>query len=60
MTKLNAQELNKLTEVDFIQFVEPYKVYVQSDGRDRMVELIAPTSLGHAAFLCKLSKINSK
>ena len=37
--------------------MELYKVYVQDDCRDRMVELIALTSLGYAAFLCYWSEV---
>ena len=55
-TELNAPKLRKLTKEDFIKFVDLYEVYVASDGRDRMVELITPSSLGYAAFLCKMTK----
>ena len=39
-TELNAPKLKKLTKEDFIKFVKLCEVYVQSDGRDTMVELI--------------------
>ena len=55
-TELNAPKLRKLTKEDIVKFVDLYEVYVAADGRDRMVELIAPSSLGYAAFLCKMTK----
>ena len=55
-TELNAPKLRKLTRDDWVKFAELYDVYHHSDGRDSMVELIAPTSLGYAAFLCKMNK----
>ena len=33
-----------------------YEVYAQDNGRDRMVDLIASSSFGYAAFLCKMTK----
>ena len=52
----NAPKLKKLTKEDIIEFVDLYDVYVQANGRDSMVELIAPTLVGYAAVLCKMSK----
>ena len=50
--KTNAPKLKKLTKEDIIEFVDLYDVYTQDNGRERMVDLIAPTSFGYAAFLC--------
>ena len=54
-TELNSPKLKKFTEADFIKLLELYKIYAQSDERDRMIELIAPTALGYPTFLRKLN-----
>ena len=59
-TELNAPKLKKLTKEDFIKFVDLYEVHVASDGRDRMVELIAPSALGYAAFLRNKTRSSSR
>ena len=46
-TETNAPKLKKFTKED---------LDLQDDGRDNLVELIALTSLGYAAFLCKMSE----
>ena len=55
-TEINESKLKKFTKEDYIKFSELYDVYIQNDGRDSVVVLIPPTSLGYAAFLCKFSK----
>ena len=55
-TETNAPKLKKFTKEDIIRFVDLYDVFVQANGRDSMVELIVPTSVGYAAVLCKMSK----
>ena len=59
MSETNAPKLMKFTEED-IKFVDLYEVCVQDDGRDRMVDLIAPTSFGYAVSYVKWAKIHSK
>ena len=51
-TEANAPKLKKFTEEVIVRFVNLYDVYTQDNGRERMVDLIAPTSFGYAAFLC--------
>ena len=55
-TEINEPKFKKFTEEDIIKFVGLYEVYVKDGGRDSMVGLISPTSLGYAAFLCEMSK----
>ena len=54
-TELNAPHLSKFTKDTWVKFVELYDIYHQK-GRDSMVELIVPSSLGYAAVLCKMTK----
>ena len=54
-TELNAPHLSKFTKDTWVKFVELYDIYHQK-GRDSMVELIVPSSLGYAAYLCKMTK----
>ena len=51
-TETNAPKLKKFTIEDIIKFVDLY----DDSGRDSMMELIVPTSVGYAAVLCKMSK----
>ena len=53
--ELNAPHLSKFTKDTWVKFILLYDIYHQK-GRDSMVELIVPSSLGYAAFLCKMSK----
>ena len=53
-TELNAPHLSKFTKDTWVKFVELYDIYHQK-GRDSMVERIVPTSLGYAAYLCKMT-----
>ena len=55
-TEINAPKLKTFIKKDTIKFVGLYEVYVQDDGLDSMVDLLAPTSLGYTAFLCKMTK----
>ena len=52
-TEVNAPKLKKLTKESFIKFVELYDGYIQSQGREPMVKLIAVTTRGYAAKICK-------
>ena len=52
-TEVNAPKLKKLTKESFIKFVELYDGYNQSQGREPMVNLIAVTTRGYAAKICK-------
>ena len=54
--ELNAPKLKKFTKEDWKKIVELFDVYFQSNVLDRMVELIAPSSLSFTALLCRLSK----
>ena len=54
-TETIAPKLKKLTKENIIKFVDLYDVYTQDSGRERMVDLIAPTSFGYVAFLCKIT-----
>ena len=55
-TETNAPKLKKFTKENIIKFVDLYELYVQDNVRERMVDLIAPTSFGYAALLSKMTK----